>query len=282
MNAEDRAIINVLWQIAKNLAIFPSGKQSRCFCCYQIFVSFIMLIYSAAYLHWIITIMYPRQNSIDVFTDILVWLISILELFSFQVFAICYSDGWRNLYQNLSVNQGEVAVGKIRIYLEIFALHSIFLTKAALDFWTWVPVIGISHFAFYVYGCFIDYCTLIYVFILIHINIVIKKKVCQISTTLKHSRNARNILTLYRNTIQLVDDFNMIFGYQLLLTIGQSFATMLQSLQGIFFFNRVDSSGNMRVLYWQIFYSTISFVLASDVVCYSLLLYYSRFKWQLW
>lgn len=255
MNNRDEEIINALVKIAKICGIFPSEKPSRWFYCYQITMFIFNILCSISCIYRNATLFYASGRSIDIFIDILTSCFAIMQGLSFQFSCLFFAEKWRTFYEDIKFNYNKTMEhGKTNVLVEIVVLHLIFFIRLIFSFWAWYPLIGLEATINNFFRYLNDYYCMISVVLLVHINIIIKRKYSLINKFLRSSNCLQHVENIYRKTSLLIDDFNYTFGYQILFIMGNAIASILECLNNVLKVNHWDTE-QITLLLWNLFYS---------------------------
>lgn len=252
MEASDEVSIKTLLKFTTICGTFPPEKPSRWLYTYQIFIFIFNLLYSVFCIYCIITEMYFERNPLDVVLGTLTSLLAAMQGLSFQIACLWFPGAWKNLYENLNIDFAAFQTRKLWIFLEIFIINAFFFTRLALGVWIWYSLSGIYVLMYHNFRHINDYFCMVSVLLLVHVNIVIKKKCLLMNDILMHSYCTRNIQATYLQITQLIENFNVAVGYQTLLLLAHTMLVILQSLQDVLWLNNYDP----KILLWHVVYSS--------------------------
>lgn len=258
MNAKDKEIINILLKIARICGTFPTEKPSRRFYVYQCLIFICNLFFITFGMYRNLSNYYRDSNTLNIFMDVMTSSLVGLQGLSYQLLCLCYPERCRKFYRKLKMvfDKTTTTTNKTGVYLEMFALHAVFLLKVFLLFWIWVPVVGIEINLNYSFRILNDYYTMVSVLLLVHINIVLKERFILMNAFLQRSNCVRYVQKVYGKTIRLIEDFNSIFGYHILLLMAFLIFLSLESLNNIFWFLDYTKSDSPKILFWYSFHIT--------------------------
>lgn len=252
MDARDETVINVLLKISRITGFIPPNEQSRWFYTRQILTITFNLFYSCFCIYQsIISINhFSHQNTTDITISILSSFSVVAQGLSFQIVSLWIPKAWNNLHENLTVDYIDISNGKRNAFLEVVIMHLIFLARLAGIVWIWYPVGGIYGLWNNSFRLINDYCFFISVLLMIHVNIIIKKKSLLMNSFLLRPNCLRRVYATYGKIKKLIDYFNIAFGYQILFILAYSTTVVLQSLQDCLWFN----NGNLTQILWEFIY----------------------------
>lgn len=259
MDSLDKGTIQILLKIAKFCGTFPSEKPSRLFFCYQFLIFIMNLLWSSWSIYNVVNEFYFDKTSMDIFIDLLTSFFMLFQGSSIQLISLWCPAGWRNLYEELKID-GCKTSGKFSIYLEIVVVHIYYFAKFAFVCWTWVPLVGFHICKNYAFRNVNEYYSLISTMVLVHVNIIIRRRFLLMNQILKNSNCVRHVQMSYRKATQLIDNFNCVFGYQILFIMGHAIVVMLESL-----YNVLRFYDNVMITSWSIIYSLTVIVLHTQL-----------------
>lgn len=261
MDANDKVTIKTLVKFGQACGILPSEKPSRWFYTYQFLICILNLLYSAFCMYNIANEVHPNKNSLNMVLNTLVSFFAAMQGLSFQIVSLWHPSAWNKLDENLTVDCAEAKTGKNLIFVKTFIAHVLFYTRIALELWVWYPIAG--HYALmnHNFRHFNDYCCMISVLLLVHVNIIIKKKCLLLNKVLLRSHCIRNIQVTYWKILQLIDYFSVAFGYQILFLLAYTMAIMLQSLQNVLWFTNFRANRSLQILLLEIVYNSSQIVI---------------------
>lgn len=258
MEASDQLTIKTLLKFCRICGTFPPEKPSRWFYTYQILICILNLLYSAFCMYHITIVACLEKNSLDVILSILTSFFATMQSLSFQIVCLWFPDAWKNLYENLNIDYIENESRNLWVFLEILIFNLLFLIKLALGLWIWYPLSGISQLMNHNFRHINDYFCMVSVLVLVHVNVIIRKKILLMNEILMRSQCTRSIQATYFKIIHLINRFSVTFGYQILCVLVHTMAVLLQSLRNVLWFNDVNNNGNngLKILVWQTVYSS--------------------------
>lgn len=258
MNTRDEAVINKLLKISSILGIFPTEKPSWWFLSYQSLM-FAFILFSGIFsLYSIFVIFTFKRDTLDVSMDVLCSSFYLMLGVSFQYPTLLHPDEWRNFNKNLKVGCKETKTGDRSALLEVLFINLLFFTRTVAMISMVYSKIGIVYVLYNFSRPLIDSCCIIFLFMIVHVNIIIKKKYLLINKCIMRANSLRYIQRIYVDTTQLVNDFNRIFGYQILFISGRAIIILLQCLQR----NLIEA--NFENIYYSWFYSLTIFVITQN------------------
>lgn len=243
MEGRDNTVIEALLKIAKACGTFPF-----CSLTYQIIIITLTLFYGIYSIYTNAVTYYPGKEPIMIFMDFLVSSFTVLLGVSIQVLSLCRLDVWKQLYQNLKVDCiKNSSTRKSNVFLELLAVHLIYFVRLFLVVLAWLPLVGIAALNYF-FRHLNEYYSMIYVLLLIHINIVIKRKFSLMNMFLRRSTCVRYVQRNYQKTMKLIDDFNIAFGHQILLIMVHAGIALLECLNNCLRFTDFSKFQNVYIL----------------------------------
>lgn len=281
MNARNRAVITILIKISTICGILPSEKPSRLFNSYQILVFSSLLLCGLYSLYNNIMTYSLSKDALDIFIETLSLSITIILSFAFQFSVLWYPQRWRKLNQKLKFGCKSTETGvKHGIFLEMFGYNLFFFGRFSLTTYIIISKRGIRTILENFSRPLVDYCSMIFILTLVHINIVIKKKFFLMNTNLKRANCVQNMRKLYMKSIQLIDDFNSTFGCQIIFITARGICVILQCLHWSLQNTNTKNFNNLTVLFWSWFYSlTVIVSKIYKILNYRLIFYIFRRRW---
>lgn len=255
MDARDKAVIEILLKIARVCGTFPSAKPSRLAYSYQTVMFALNVTWSIASMWNNAKEIYFFKSSLDIFIDLLVSFCAMIEGSSMQLLSLYCPSGWRDLYKDLPTDSCKPAKGGVKVYLEILALHLFWSVRFAIVIWTWMPIMGWSMHKRYSFKQFNEYVSLISILLLVHVNIVIKRKFRLMNEMLRTSHAVRRVQVIYSKTTRLIDSFSCVFGYQILFIVAHAVVALLESLNTVLTYGDYSKTENVKITFWSVFYS---------------------------
>lgn len=253
MNARDKGILSALLKIARVCGTFPSEEPSKCFYIYQCLLFIWNLSYTVLGI-WYNADVYEMKE-VKALAGYLTSFLVAMQGLSFQLMCLCYPEHWRKFYVNLQTHHDKTPIKKRYVFMEVLILYIIICIRIFLVLWTWIKIVGIQILAGYSFRHFNDCYTMVSVLILVHINMVIKRKFLLINKTLRHSHCIRYAQEVYCGTIKLIQDFSHIFGYQIIIVIANTISILLENLHYVLWYFDYSRDDSIRVLFWYSFYT---------------------------
>lgn len=255
MDARDEKIISVLVKIARVCGIFPSEKPSRYLHYYQILLLILNILCSIFSAYNNTSAFFASRGILDIFINLLVSCFATMQGVSLQFLCLLFMKKFRIIYEDITMKCKITTTNQKKgIFLEIIAIHLIFFIRLFLSIWLWYPLLGIKAIMNCLFRHLNDYFCMISLMLLIHINTIIKRRFCLINTVMMESNCLQRIQKVYFDTIQLIDDFNYVFGYQILFMMGHTIALLLESLHNLLRFNSCGDI-SMMATFNQLFYA---------------------------
>lgn len=134
------------------------------------------------------------------------------------------------------------------------------------SYWfTWLPILKLTVLKNYIFRMVFEYYGIFIAIYIVHVNSVLTKKFLYMSEVLKRSRfqinQLRYIQRFYRHLMDVMDDFNSIFGYQILFIIGHSAMETLECFQIVFLLRNIKAPWKKSVIAWSAMTCVISLVM---------------------
>lgn len=252
--------MKVLVAIARICGILPSEKPSHYTYCYQISMFTITFIWSAFSTYCIANTLYNSVTTMDLFINLLSSFFLMAQGCSIQLLALCRASVWRNLYKNLRIGCHKTASAKMNTYLEVLFAHVFFFVRLIFVTWAWLPLTDSDLYRNYCFRTLNEYYCLITIMLMVHVNIIIKKKLCVMNENLRRSKCVRHVQVAYRKNLQLIDKFNSIFGNHILVIMARAIAVSLECLHNVLTLHYYSKSDYLKVTTWSASYGFGVFV----------------------
>lgn len=215
MNARDQAIINALLKISRICGVFPSEKPSRLFYSYQVLLFGSTLSFGLFSIYKTHFNNFVEDNSLDIFIKTITLSINVLLSISMQFSSLWRPERWRNFYESLKIGCTTDGRRNKSVVLEVLAVNTFFLARLSFVTYALYSLLGMRVVLNNLFIPIIDYYSIIFVLIIVHVNCVIKKKFLLINIFLRRARSIKQTQECYTKTKLLLDDFNRLFGYQI-------------------------------------------------------------------
>lgn len=247
MDATEKGIIVALLRIARLIGIAPSEQPSRFGHLYQLFILCVSVSVSVFSMVQMGRQRFAYMSAMQAFTDIVTSVSIMVQGVSVQAISLLCPTAWRKLFGDLQIgNKTAKTGGSERIYLELLILHLVFFAWTVWNTNVWLEVEGFRIYKYYVFRLIHEYCTMVSIALMVHVNLIIKERFRAISVALNLSPTLlleklemqnriscsyiRHLQANYRKLTQLIEHFNFVFGYQILFTLANSICAMLESL----------------------------------------------------
>lgn len=253
MNASDKEIISALLKIAGFCGTFPTEKKSQRFYIYQCLTFICNLCYTIFGIYNNSSIY--ETDKINAFVGCIISFLVAAQGLSFQLVCLCSAKRLRKFYLNLQTHYDGAPTKRRSVFLVLLLLCVTVCVRAFLVLWIWIPDIGIQTTFSYSFRHLNDCYTMVSVLLLVHINIVVKKRFLLINSFLKHSHCVRYTQRIYGKTTQLISDFSSIFGYQILIVIANSVCALLENLHVVLWYFDYSRDDYLKLFCWYGFYS---------------------------
>lgn len=298
MKPRDRRAIEILLRIGSTFGVSPISSLSHqgdnkvkvSFILFLLLLSSTMCVSSTYYNA---KDNYVNMNKMDLFVDLLSMVFNGMLGVIIIIGSLCYSQTWKKLLVKLQSSRKLIQCWthffnsdkeeKVTVYTEIIVCHVIFIVRFAWDAYVWISCHGFNVYKNSIYRIYNEYCAMISILIMIHINLVIRSYFVLLNNTLRFTaretaqqlalipiafnkpqfyNEIRNIQNTYRKLSKMIEHFNTIFGYQILLLMGYTIVVTLGSLQGALKYNNFNEKIDVMVLSWSVISSTIIIVSA--------------------
>lgn len=256
MNKNEKDVFKTLLRLTSTFSVSPSYKLIRYNISapfikthlFTIFCAIVSVIAYAVYLESAIQTKYGNEQA-----SVLRTLLDVLATLTYTVSGlitlsstIIYRDAWKDFFESLQDVSRALGSGtacyattsRRRLLLDIFILMTIFFFKIFWNIFVWVTEEDIESYMFYIPVDLIEYFTLISLISMVYLNKIIRQRYMFLNNFTKQawsshcSRNEnifRRIQVNYRKLGKLVQLFNKIFGYQMLLTVTLTVIAILES-----------------------------------------------------
>lgn len=265
MNANDENSIQILLKIARICGTFPPEKPSKWIYIYHIFTFAITLFISVISMYFNAIELYSRRDTIDVFVNVLASFFTTVQGLSIQLLTLTNPNGWRQLYEKLDCKQF-LTSRKMWVYFEIFAIQALFFLKLSFATWTWLSVGGYTISIKYFYRHLYEHYAIISIAIIVHVNLIIKRKFFAMNSILLKRNNdcIRNVQKIHREIVDIIEIFNGVFGYQILFIMAHTIVVMLENANNFMKSNVFNDAISLKVFLWSAFYGFQVIVILND------------------
>lgn len=264
MAAKDKHIIIILLKIAKFCGICPLEKRTRFSVFYQIFILCVTLSLTVISTYLYLGENYHTMSSLRALLNIFTLTFLTIEGIAIQITSLLYPKTWKRLYKELDLNRNGISP-KTKIYFELFVIHFLFFGRIVWNLSVWVAISGWKMNSLFIYRIIYEYNAIISVTLMVHINNIIRKRLrCTYGILLKAEKNYQygiRVLQVeidYRKLLRVLDDFNCIFGYQILFLMGHTIIILLSVLHVTLIYSSNDLN-NILILSWTT--NTVIFIL---------------------
>lgn len=261
MDAIDETAINAFLKISRICGVFPPKKHSRLFYIYQVLIFGFTLFFGVFSTYCMVSRMLMTDSSLDIFVNILIFIINVILGLSMQYNTIFCPEEWRNFYENLKIGCNKTKLKQNYMILEVLIINIFFFTRFFVFEYLVFTLFGMEVVIENLFIQLIDYYSIIFLMIVVHINFVIKKKFLLMNCFLRSTRSIRRIQEYYAKTIQLLDIFNHLFGYQIICLIARAIGIILQFLHYGLKLNNAESNANVYIHLFFGFYSLTIYVI---------------------
>lgn len=259
MNNNEKDVLKILLTLTSTFSVSPGYRlikynvkapflKSHLF---TIFCAIASVIAYAIYLHSAIKTSYGKEKA-----SILHTLLDVLATLTYTISglvtlsgSIVHREVWKEFFrilQDVSRSFGSgtscyTKTSRIRLLLDISILFALFFLKIFWNVFVWVTEEDIESYIFYIPVDLIEFFTLISLISMVYLNKIIREKYVFLNKFTKqshvwanqryHKRENifRRIQVNYRKLGKLVQLYNKIFGYQMLLTVTLTVITILES-----------------------------------------------------
>lgn len=279
MEAKDKHISNILIKIGRFCGFYPLEKPSRLGVFYQIFMLCFTFGVSVFCIVTIANTSYTSITTLHVFIDVLTSTFITIQGCSIQIISLLYPAAWRRLSKELNiatVNNEKQTRGFI---FEILLLHVIFAVKYVSCAMVWTRVVGWWLYKYYIFRAVHDYYAFITILLIVHTNLIIKKRFNTMNEVLKNTPKIfivkfepqlqiRQIECAYRKLLVVLEHFNSVFGYQILFIMGNTVALVLQSLCYV-----LKHTENIWIVSWSVIITLFALVFYKQISFFYRILY---------
>lgn len=257
---------------------------------------------------------YVNMEQMDVFVDLLSMVFNGMLGAVIVIGSLLNSAIWKKLLMELQCNKKLLQSNNNKekenfclVYAEIIICHVVFCARFSWDAYVWISCRGFNVYKNYLYKFLNEYCAMIAILLMVHINLVVKNYFCLLNNALwtvycvaekptqlalvsatdsyRKINGIRKVQVAYRKLSKMIEHFNAIFGYQILLLMGYTVAVTLGSLNNALKYNNFNEKIDAMVLSWSVISSTIivvSIIIFNKKTYLHKKLFFSRLKqWQL-
>lgn len=287
MNVKDKQIIEILLTIGYICGVSPISSLSKTEDLRKVPIGILFVIFSILLcifsLYFNARDAYINMKKMDMYVDLISMIFNGLLGIVIVSGPLFYASSWQKLLIKLTKSVELIQLTKNqkqtnnRVYTEIITFHVMFIARFSWDAFVWISCRGINIYKNYLYRIYNEYCAMIAILIMVHLNLVIQNyfKLLNNSLCVIKSRDSemqkrtpndslthkiKDIQIAYRKLSKLIDHFNMIFGYQILLLMGYTVAVTLGSLHSALQYNNFNEKIDAMVLSWSVISSTIILV----------------------
>lgn len=254
MDGRDNTIIEALLKIARICGTFPLKTKPLYSYFYQIIIITLTLLHGAYSIYNNIRTYYPAMTSLNVFMDILASSFTLVMGISIQILSLNLTGIWKHFHENLKMGCIKNSPNrKTSVFFELFTVHAVYFVRLFLIELLFFPLVGIGALNYF-FRHLNEYYSMIYVLFLVHINIVIKRKFFLMNAFLRRSNCIQYVQRNYRETLKLIDEFNQIYGYQILFIMIHASIAILECLHNCLTFRDLSSTYGIYILAWSLFY----------------------------
>lgn len=264
------AIIELLLKIGSIFGITPPNQKSKwnlkTHYYYSSILLFILLVLSVLSVYCSAKFGNIREmRKTEVFVDISTSLSLIAQGTSIATSYLIRPKLWLLFINELQDNNW-ISAKHTHDFFELGMAHLIFFSKHSLQTITWIAIIGFKKHIFYSFRVFHEYFAMFTTCFVVAANKLMKRKFFALNNSLKRtkcdSEQIKHLQKVYRKLLGIVDDFNCIFGYQILFIVGNTIAVILEGSQNALIFK--GEQNETIVLVW----STLSTSIAMVKFCF--------------
>lgn len=267
MEARDEEIIATLLQIARFCGIAPPEKPSRLGFLYHLLVLCVCVGVSVFSMVQTATHRYSSLSTMKIVIDIIPSISVLIQGVSIQASSLLCPSAWHDLLRDLHIGSKTGKNGRSgRIHLELVILHVVFLTRVVWNTAAWSEFIGYDLERYYIFRLIHEYGVWITISLMVHVNLIIKRRFRNISEALKLSPTLfiktfeaqshvscsyiRHLEVNYRKLTQLVDHFNSVFGYNVMFIMANSVSVVLSCFYYSMTHHDFSVPGNLVLVGW--------------------------------
>lgn len=230
MEEKHKALIKALQNTAIIFGICPWEKPSVYSVLYQIFTLCATFSCSLVSIYANCVKNYSYISPLFAFFDLLASTFAVIQGTSIQVVALVRAKTWRKLLEELNFENENCS--KLSIYFELFVLNFLFTARIALGVYA-LAVVELNKY--YIHVIFHEYYGMIVTALILHINCIIKSQIFSMYDLLKlkdfqNPSHIRQFESAYNKVMIMLNDFNYVFGYQIMFIMGYSVAVVLYCL----------------------------------------------------
>lgn len=229
MLTRNHATINALLKISRICGIFPTEKPSPLFYTFQILVFALTFSYGVFCLYNNFVADSVGKSSLDIFMQSLSLSLTLLLGLSLQLCVLSYPERWRNLYKNLRIDSNRTKIGNESAAIELLFANLLFLIKFVLITYGIVLIYGVPGALINLFRPLVDYYIIIYVLMILHVNSIIKGKFTLMNIFMRRGNCVKHVQRIYIKTTKLIDNFNDVFGNQILIISAHTISYALES-----------------------------------------------------
>lgn len=250
----------MLLKIGSILGVTPPNKYSKWNITYHYYYSlfiFFMVLASSIYSIYFNTNNYKRLGKPEMFVDILTSISLLLQGSAIALSYLTQPKKWYNfinkLERNHCKNNNKTAIAITGI------IHLLLVMRITFSWIVWFPMTQIEISKYYIFRIVHKYYGTFSACFIIHINNILRQRFLSIHETLERFKfkyiRIRQIQKLYRELMEIIEDFNPIFGYQIVFILGNTIAALLENFQNAFLRKNIETQRKGMVSAWSLLHS---------------------------
>lgn len=240
--------MRILLKVARIFGICPWQTPSYFGRFYQIFMLCATFSISIVCIYMNGKAYYSNITKMRAFIDLLAVIFTTIQGSVIQITFIVHATSWRNILEEMNIEKEKYS---IKTCIVLFIINFFFIARFAWDTFILFTVVGWKSCVYNMYRAFYQYCGMFSVIMMVYINRAMKKQSRSSYKILFNSTisyNRRNFERNYRKLLLLLNNFNNVFGYQILFIMAYSIALLLQSLCNSLKFLEADFNRKVLVL----------------------------------
>lgn len=243
----DKVVLEVLIKIGSFCGITPPCGQSKWATTYHypysLTISIILLAFSVysvcnnTYKH---AVMSAPEIVLEYFAASLV----IMQGTACTLSYLLQPKKWRSFITKIHRNFYNNKEENSRDYIILGIAHCVLIMKATIQWIIFYPIFDMSVNKNYIFRTLYEYNGMIVTCLIIHVNKILTRRFALLNKRLKRSKYScnyiRSIQSDYKKLVKAIADFNAVFGYQILIVMGNVIVVLVQRFQSALLYKNKD------------------------------------------
>lgn len=259
MEGLDNTILNVYLKIGSFCGITPPGKQSTWNATYHYYYSLFLFIalstFSIVSIYGNVLYHHPSMSKPEILVDSFTCSFLVMQGSTIALSYLTQPKRWgvfvRKIQENFSGGNGKKWY--YPFLLLVFA-HCVLFSKILWEWIAWFPIVGISVRKNYVFRMVDEYYAMFITCFIVRVNAILKHRFSGLNKLLKQSKfkcyQIRHVQTQYRKLVDVIEDFNAIFGYSILFITANTICVILEGFQNILIYRNMETQKKRMVFIW--------------------------------